>query len=145
MNSKNKLMMAAIVLAGTAAAAVGSWHFTAAAAEVSVKAHTPAKYVTLDNVIVMLRRAPNESTAHYLSASLVVATSEEKTKEAKDHLPLLRSLTVQELSHLTVADATSLTVPELTTQLNKTFDARYDKDGLDKPFSTVMLGKLIIE
>jgi len=145
MNGKNKLMMAGLMLAGAAGAAGATWHFTASAAEAPVKDSTPAKYVTLDNVIVMLRRAPNEGRPHYLSANLVVATSEQKTKEAKDHLPLLRSLTVNELSSLTVGEATGLTVPELTAQLNKAFNARYDKDGLEKPFSTVMLGKLIVE
>jgi flagellar FliL protein len=145
MNIKNKLMMAGLVLVAAAGTAGATWHLTASAAETPVKDQTPAKYVTLDNVIVMLRRAPNEGRAHYLSANLVVATSEEKAKEAKDQLPLLRSVAVTELSTLTMTEATGLTVPELTAQLNKAFDARYDKDGLAKPFSTVMLGKLIVE
>lgn len=144
MNSKNKLMIACVLLAAATAAAGAASHFTAAAAS-PVKELAPAKYVTLNNVIVMLHRAPSESRAHYLSASLVVATSEENLKETKDNLPFLRSLTVQELSSLTAADATGMTVPEMTAQLNKSFDARYERGGLAKPFSTVMLGKLIVE
>ena len=34
----------------------------------------PVKYVTLDKVIVMLRRGPNETESHYLSTDLVLAT-----------------------------------------------------------------------
>jgi flagellar FliL protein len=67
----------------------------------------PVKYVTLDKVIVMLRRGPNEAESHYLSTDLVLATEPEKEKETKENLPLLRSLAVRTLSSFTMAEASA--------------------------------------
>src|SRR5947209_2765064 len=104
MNSKTKLMMAfaGVALASAAVAGGGAWWYasrpaTAGAAapkkvEVSNK---PVKYVTLDKVIVMLRRGPNDTEAHYLSTDLVLATSDDKERQTKDNLPLLRSIAVR--------------------------------------------------
>lgn len=105
----------------------------------------PTKYVTLDKVIVMLRRAPNEAAAHYLSVDLVLATTTEQEKEAKEHLPLLRSIVVSALSAHTLAEANAMTVDQYAELLNKTFNASYEKENHLKPFSEVMIGKLIIE
>ena len=109
------------------------------------KSDTPAKYVTLDKVIVMLRRGPNEATAHYLSTDLVLATTVEQEKQAKEHLPLLRAVAVRALSAHTLADASAMTVEQFAAQLNKTFDASYASEEREKPFDEVMIGKLIIE
>jgi flagellar FliL protein len=104
----------------------------------------PAKYVTLDKVIVMLRRGP-EDTTHYLSADLVLATTGDKEKETKENLPLLRSLAVRTLSGYTMADASAMTVDKYAAALNESFNANYEHEHTDKPFSEVMIGKLIIE
>ena len=95
--------------------------------------------------IVMLRRAPNEAAAHYLSVDLVLATNAELEKEAKEHLPLLRSIVVSALSTHTLAEANAMTVDQYAALLNKTFNANYEKENHEKPFSEVMVGKLIIE
>ncbi len=105
----------------------------------------PMKYVTLDKVIVMLRRGPDEGDTHYLSTDLVLATEPAKEKETKENLPLLRSLAVKTLSSYTMAEASGMTVEKYAEQLNHSFDAAYEHDHMEKPFHEVMIGKLIIE
>jgi flagellar protein FliL len=105
----------------------------------------PVKYVTLDKVIVMLRRGPNEAESHYLSTDLVLATAPEKEKETKENLPLLRSLAVRTLSSYTMAEASTMTVEKYAEQLNQSFNANYAHTHAEKPFEEVMIGKLIIE
>jgi flagellar FliL protein len=105
----------------------------------------PNRYVTLDKVIVMLRRGPHDSTTHYLAADLVLATTDEKERTAKEHLPMLRSVAVRALSGYEMPAAADMTVEQYAAQLNKTFDASYAQDRLEKPFSQVLISKLIIE
>ena len=151
MNSKVKLIVAFLGVAVLAAGAAGGamWYMAPATAASAAAKPEPekklTKYVTLDKVIVMLRRAPNEPAAHYLSVDLVLATTPELEKETKEHLPLLRSVAVSNLSAHTLAEASSMTVDQYAAQLNKTFDASYAKENHVKPFSEVMIGKLIIE
>ncbi|MDM5178439.1 flagellar basal body-associated FliL family protein [Massilia sp. DJPM01] len=115
------------------------------APEAAAHPKKPARYVSLDKVIVMLRRAPGETQAHYISTDLVLSTTLEQEKKAKDDLPMLRSVAVRALSAYTMSAAQDLTVEQYAEQLNNTFAATYDKDKLEKPFSEVMIGKLIIE
>ena len=160
MNNKLKMMIGvvAVVLVGAASAGgamwwMGSREAAQAAPDAAAKqepkkkekSDKPAKYVTLDKVIVMLRRGPNEASAHYLSTDLVLATTADQEKQTKEHLPLLRAVAVRALSSHTLADASGMTVEQFAAQLNKTFDASYASDGRDKPFDEVMIGKLIIE
>ncbi|WP_288380828.1 flagellar basal body-associated FliL family protein [uncultured Massilia sp.] len=155
MNSKVKLIAAFAGVAILAAAAAGGamWYLApnqhGAGAQIEAPKpepeKKPTKYVTLDKVIVMLRRAPNEAAAHYLSVDLVLATSAEQEKEAKEHLPLLRSIVLSSLSPLSLAEANAMTVDQYAAKLNKTFDASYARENHIKPFSEVMIGKLIIE
>lgn len=111
----------------------------------AASSNEPAKYVTLEKVVVMLRRAPGDSRTHYLQTDLVLDTSEAKAKQTKDELPLLRSLTVRTLSQLTVAQASSVTVDEVAESLNQAFAEKYDKDRLDKPFAKALVSKLIVD
>jgi flagellar FliL protein len=153
MNSKAKLTAAFLGVALLAAGAAGAamWYLAPAqSGKAGVAApkqpeKKPAKYVTLDKVIVMLRRAPNEVAAHYLSVDLVLATTVEQEKETKEHLPLLRSIAVSSLSSHTLAEANAMTVDQYAALLNQTFNANYEKENHEKPFSEVMIGKLIIE
>jgi flagellar FliL protein len=105
----------------------------------------PLKYVTLDKVIVMLRRGPNEADAHYLSTDLVLSATPDKEKETKENLPLLRSLAVRTLSNYSMAEASSMTVDKYASELNRSFNANYEHEHTEKPFVEVMIGKLIIE
>ena len=151
---KAKLIIAFAAVAVLAAAAAGGafWYLKPAGATApGAEAAKPApekkltKYVTLDKVIVMLRRAPNEQAAHYLSVDLVLATTPEEEKETKEQLPLLRSIAVSALSARTLAEASGMTVDQYAADLNKVFNANYEKENHAKPFSEVMVGKLIIE
>jgi len=149
---KAKLIIAFAGVAVVAAAAAGGamWYLNPAPVAGAVAARPPAekkltKYVTLDKVIVMLRRAPNEAAAHYLAVDLVLATTPEQEKETKEHLPLLRSIAVSALSARSMADASAMTVDAYAAELNKVFDASYARENHLKPFSEVMVGKLIIE
>jgi flagellar FliL protein len=154
MNNKIKLTLGFVAVALLSAAAAGGavwWHSpslpkAAGAAPAVVETDKkPAKYVTLDKVIVMLRRAPKEAEAHYLSADLVLATTEEHEKRTKEHLPLLRSIAVRALSSYEMSTASEMTVQQYADELNRTFDASYAREKSAKPFSKVMIGKLIIE
>ncbi|WP_312516719.1 flagellar basal body-associated FliL family protein [Massilia sp.] len=150
MKAKLIIAFAGVALAAAAAAGGAMWYMKPAPAA-GVVAAKPApeksltKYVTLDKVIVMLRRAPSEQAAHYLSVDLVLATSPEEEKTTKEHLPLLRSIAVSALSARTLAEASSMTVDQYAAELNKTFNASYEKENHVKPFTEVMIGKLIIE
>ena len=158
MNSKLKMIIGVVAVALISAAATGGamWWMKPQAAQAKEAAHAdaprkkeksdkPVKYVTLDKVIVMLRREPNEAQAHYLSTDLVLATNEEGEKQTKEHLPLLRAVAVRALSAHTLAEARAMTVEQFAEQLNKTFNANYESEERDKPFDEVMIGKLIIE
>ena len=155
--SKMKMIIAiaGAVIVSAAGAGGALWWFMpkpATAAGVARKAEPdkpkdgkPVKYVTLDKVIVMLRRAPDETDTHYLSTDLVLSTEASKEKETKENLPLLRSLAVRTLSSYTMHEASNMTVEQYAEQLNKSFDANYEHEHTEKPFVQVMIGKLIIE
>ena len=154
MKAKLIIAFAGVALAAAAAAGGAMWYLNPAPLKAGAEAkveHKPepekklTKYVTLDKVIVMLRRAPNEQAAHYLSVDLVLATTPELEKEAKEHLPLLRSIVVSSLSTRTLSEASAMSVDQYAELLNKTFDASYAKENHLKPFSEVRIGKLIIE
>ena len=155
MKMKMILAIAGAVLISAAGAGGAVWWFMpkpAAAAGTEKKAEAekpkeakPMKYVTLDKVIVMLRRGPNETESHYLSTDLVLATEPAKEKETKENLPLLRSLAVRTLSGYTMAEASAMTVDKYAEQLNHSFNAEYERTHAEKPFAEVMIGKLIIE
>jgi len=109
------------------------------------KDETPPKYLTVDKVIIMLKRVPTDTSAHYMSADLVITTNVKQEKEAKEHLPMLRSVAVRTLSNLPMATAQVMTIDQFAAELNKAFDDTYEQEGREKPFSEVMIGKLIIE
>lgn len=152
MNVKLIIAFAGVALAAAAAAGGAMWYLTPAPlAKADAAAIKPpaekklTKYVTLDKVIVMLRRGPSEPAAHYLAVDLVLATTLEQEKETKEHLPLLRSIAVSALSARTMGEASAMTVDQVAAELNRVFNANYDKENHVKPFSEVMVGKLIIE
>lgn len=149
MKARLIIAFAGVALVAAAAAGGAIWYMKPAPVVGEVAKPAPekklTKYVTLDKVIVMLRRAPQEQAAHYLSVDLVLATTLEEEKEAKEQLPLLRSIAVSALSARTLAEASGMTVDQYAAELNKVFNANYEKENHVKPFSEVMVGKLIIE
>ena len=151
MNVKLIIAFAGVALAAAAAAGGAMWYLAPAPAAANEAAARPAperkptRYVTLDKVIVMLRRAPNEAAAHYLAVDLVLATTPAQEKDTREHLPLLRSVAVSALSARSLGEASAMTVDQVAAELNRVFDASYAKENHIKPFSEVMVGKLIIE
>ncbi|MDQ1924912.1 flagellar basal body-associated FliL family protein [Massilia pseudoviolaceinigra] len=153
MKKTTKLIIAFVVIGIVGAAGAGAALYfkqpmpgkDGKPAEAEAPKKKPARYVSLDKVIVMLRRSPGETQAHYISTDLVLSTTLEQEKKVKDDLPMLRSVAVRALSAHTMGAAQALTVEQYAEQINSTFAATYDKDKLEKPFSEVMIGKLIIE
>lgn len=157
MNKKLVIIVVAVLVLG-AGVAGGAWWFLSkkgAAAEDPKAAHAkeeakpantePPKYITVEKVIVMLRRSEGESVTHYLSADLVIATNAKQEKECKEQLPLLRSVAVKSLSSLPMAKASTMSIDQFSEELNKAFEETYARDKREKPFSEVMIGKLIVE
>jgi flagellar FliL protein len=164
---KNMKMIIALVLVAVVGAAVAGgavWYMakgnddTAAAPGKDVKKTAkkeekkerksdgePPKYLTVDKVVIMLKRQPTDTVTHYMSADLVVTTDAKREKETKENLPLLRSVAVRTLSNLPMATAQLMTIDQFAAQLNKAFDDAYEHEGREKPFSEVMIGKLIVE
>jgi flagellar FliL protein len=137
------IVAAVVVVAGAAGGAM--WYMNTSASHGVAAKPAPetklTKYVTLDKVIVMLRRAPAEQATHYLSVDLVLATTAAEEKATKEQ----RSIAVSALSARTMAEASAMTVDQYAAELNKVFNANYAKENHLKPFSEVMVGKLIIE
>lgn len=157
MSPKMKTMitfaLVAVVGAGVAGGALWWLYLSkpavAGAAPVAEKAPASKKshkYLTLEKVIVMLRRNPGEGgTPHYLSTDLVISTSEETEKHAKEHLPLLRSIAVASLSDYSLEKASEMTVAQLAEHLNHAFNEHYEREKVEKPFTEALIGKLIID
>jgi flagellar FliL protein len=103
------------------------------------------RYVSMEKVIVMLRNTAGEPVSHYLAIDVVFMTPNSSEKVAREHLPLLRSVTVKALSQLTMDTASHLTVEELTQQINAAYTQAYVHDAEGKPFTEAMISKLIIE
>ncbi|HSI60748.1 MAG TPA: flagellar basal body-associated FliL family protein [Ideonella sp.] len=106
---------------------------------------TVYKYVSLDKVIVMLRGAEGKPLSNYLAVDLVLKTSAEQEKATKEHLPLLRSVTVKALSSYTLASAGQMSIDQFTADINRAFKESYAHDRREQPFAEAMIGKLIIE
>ncbi|MYN26650.1 flagellar basal body-associated FliL family protein [Duganella levis] len=161
---KNMKVIIAIVLAvvvGGAVAGGAVWYMSKGGEEAAAadgkdakkkpakkeekKPGEPPKYLTVDKVVVMLKHQPEETVTHYLSADLVVSTSAKREKEAKETLPMLRSVAVKTLSNLPMATARVMTIDQFAAELNKAFDHEFEEEGREKPFDEVMIGKLIVE
>ncbi|UGQ48969.1 flagellar basal body-associated FliL family protein [Massilia endophytica] len=150
MNKKLVIVLASVALLGAAAAGGALWYIAKPATAAGKKAAPveeakPMKYLTVDKVIVMLRRSPGENAPHYMSADLVVATPVEKEKETKEHLPMLRSVAVRTLSAYPMSKAESMTIDQYAEELNKAFDETYAREARERPFKEVLIGKLILE
>ena len=148
---------AGVALVSAAVAGAAMWWYVpvpaagpAAAAEAEAphaeaEKKEPARYITLDKVIVMLKRNAGDTQAHYISTDLVLSTTEENEKKAKEHLPMLRTVAVRALSSYAMNEAAGMTVEQFAERLNSSFEATYAAERTEKPFTEVMIGKLIIE
>ncbi|WP_311196565.1 flagellar basal body-associated FliL family protein [Rugamonas fusca] len=150
-----KMIIAFVVVAVLGAGVAGGavWYLSKGASAGTAEAKKaerhddgkPPKYLTVEKVIIMLKRSPGDTATHYISADLVITTSEDKEKVAKEQLPMLRSVAVRTLSALPLATAQTMTIDQYAAELNKAYDETYAHDKRDKPFSEVLIGKLILE
>jgi len=151
MNKKLVLIVAAVLLLGSGVAGGAVWFLKGRSADpakaeaAEKKPGEPLKYLTIEKVIVMLRRNPGDTVPHYLSADLVISTTAKQEKEAKEALPLLRSVAVRALSALPMEKASMMTIDQFVEELNKAYDEAYAKEQRPRPFEQVMIGKLILE
>lgn len=139
-----------IVLGLVLAAGVGggaAYYFKQdSAPKVEKPAPVEYKFASVDKIIVMLRNDDGSSlSTHYIAVDLVFRTSKEKEAEIKNHLPFLKSTAVKVLSHLNLNMANKMTIEDYHGLLNKEFSAAYKGVTSDKPFSDVMVSKLIVE
>lgn len=106
----------------------------------------PQKYITVEKIIVMLKRtAGGDLTPHYVALDVVLKTPSEKEKETKEQLPLLRSVAVKVISNYTLDEASLMTIDQFTAVINTAFEDSYKHEKQERPFSEAMIGKLIIE
>lgn len=163
MNKKMVIALVAVALIGAGGAGGAVWYLSKGSdADAAESKHDdkkgkkekkekkkddgkPPKYLTVDKVVIMLKRAPGDTVTHYMSADLVVSVDEKQEKEAKEQLPMLRSVAVRTLSNLPIATAQVMTIDQFAAELNKAFDETYESQDREKPFNEVMIGKLIIE
>lgn len=141
------LVAGAIALAGAA-----GWYLKPMAlaavqpgAEQKATDKRPQKYVNLEKVIAMLRGRDGEPLSHYVAVDLVFKSAADKEKTTKEHLPLLRSIAVKALSAYTFEKAGTLTIDQLTADMNRAYNDSYARDNREMPFSEVLVGKFIIE
>jgi flagellar FliL protein len=80
-----------------------------------------------------------------MSADLVISTTAKQEKEAKEALPLLRSVAVRSLSALPMEQASMMTIDQFVEVLNKAYEEAYAREQRERPFQQVMIGKLILE
>lgn len=152
MKKKMLIVVTAVVL--LAAGGAGAWYYLGGHAKGGHEAEKPPvdhrvyKYVTLDKIIVMLRNGSEgeiQGPSHYLAVDLVFKTPQETEKIAKEHLPMLRSVAVKALSTYTRDAAVGMTIDQFSAAINRAYSESYANDQQEKPFTDVLISKLIIE
>ena len=146
--NRTLLLAGALLLTAGISAGVAWWMLRpqdkAAEAAVAVDSQE-YRYINLEKVIVMLRGGAGEPMSHYLAMDLVFKTPLKSEKIAKEHLPLLRSVAVMELSRYSHEKASTMTLEEFAANINRAFNDRYAREHGEKPFVEAMVSKLIIE
>jgi len=142
-------VIAGALLAGGGAAAAW-WSLRASQADEATllreQAHRhPPRYVSPEEGIVMLRREPGDPRSHYTAVDLVFKTVEKWERVTREHLPMLRSVAVRALSTLTPEKARAMSVDDLAAEIGRAYFESYAAENREKPFTEVMIGKLIIE
>lgn len=145
------MVVGGVLLAGAGAGAAwwglrghGPASAPAAAAAPVMDTRIP-RYVSLEKLVVMLRRDEGETSSHYLAMDLVLTTSEDDEKTTRDQLPMLRSVALRALSTYTGDKAGAMTIDQFSKVVNAAFGEAYAHDKRRKPFSEAMISKLIIE
>ncbi|KZE31744.1 flagellar FliL protein [Crenobacter luteus] len=108
-------------------------------------ADAPSRFVGLDKVVVMLKGEAGAGELHYMAVDLVFRTTEQDEKSLKAQLPYLKTVAVRALSQLELARASAMGIDDYQALLAKAYTAAYAAEAGGRPFSEVMVGKLIIE
>jgi len=146
---KKKLVIAAVacaVLLGGAGA--GAWWYLRPKEPQPAKVEpddTQYKFVRLDKVFVMLRSPEGANFATPLSVDLVFKVHPKQAKAIKEELPLLQAVAHKTLAQKTRAELTALTPEQVAELLDKAFTNAYQEERRERPFTSVMIGKLVIE
>lgn len=151
MNSKTlvAILLAVIVLL-LAAGGAGFWWIQQQAgskhseAVAPVEKKAPGRFISQEKIIVMLKSATPDSQA-YMSVDLVFRSSDELLPQAKEQLPFMKSIAVRALSNLSREQAASMTVDDFQLLLMQSYTETYRKEQLTRPFSDVLVSKLIVE
>jgi flagellar protein FliL len=149
-NMKIGIAAAAVVLAAAfgAVALAGAVPFGAAKAsdtrtEKSL-ASADVRYVQLDRLVVMLRDDASVRP-RYVSIDLVLtAPTQKHEKQVREQLPMLRAVSYQALSDLSVADVRRMRPTDYSTRLVSAFDTTYGGPGA-RPFDNVMIARVMVD
>ncbi|WP_434634446.1 flagellar basal body-associated FliL family protein [Chromobacterium sp. CV08] len=145
MNSRT-LITAALVAVMVAGAGAGGWWYYQQSAQAAPARPKPVDYrfITLDKIIVMLRSEAG-GDPRYMAVDLVFRSSPEGEAKVKEQLPLLKSVAVRALSQLTRERANALGIDDYQQLLDRAYRANFAREARERPFSEVMVSKLIIE
>ncbi|UTH73154.1 flagellar basal body-associated protein FliL [Chromobacterium sp. IIBBL 290-4] len=139
------LIVAAVVAVLTALAGGGWWYYQSPALDEPIKPQAvDYRFVSLDKIIVMLR-SESGGDPKYMAVDLVFRSTPDNEAKVKSQLPLLKSVAVRALSQLSRERANALNIDDYQRLLDKAYLGIYLRERMDRPFSEVMVSKLIIE
>ena len=154
MNSKTLvIILLCVIVLVLGAGAAGFWwlqqqganHGKAApVAEAQQEEKKPSRFISQEKIIVMLK-GDTPDTQHYMSVDLVFRSNDELLPQAKEQLPYMKSIAVRALSRLTREQATVMTVDDFQLLLMQSYTNTYRKEQATRPFSEVLVSKLIVE
>lgn len=151
MDDMKKIIVVTVITALAVLVVAGSivyWSTGRGASAVRVKDVSDAqnnRFVSLDKVVVMLRAEETIPEMHYIMVDLVFRTSEKQEADVKGQLPFLKSVAVRSLAQLNLTKATAMSIDDYQQLLDKAYAITFVREGRVRPFSELMVGKLIIE
>lgn len=110
----------------------------------SKKEDKPLKFIEVKNVVVTLQTAAHQQ--HYLLMDLAFATGDEEGQKAINELsPVLRGTTVSLLSAMDYDALREMPMDTLRQKLLATYTARFTKLKTEKPFTDVIISKMVYQ
>lgn len=108
------------------------------------KEHKPQKFIEVKNVVVTLQTAEHEQ--HYLLMDLAFATSDKEGQQKVNELsPVLRGTTVSLLSTIDYDALREMPMDTLRQKLLAAYTARFTKLQTEKPFTDVIISKMVYQ
>lgn len=110
----------------------------------SKKESKPQKFIEVKNVVVTLQTTAHQQ--HYLQMDLAFATSDEEgQKEVNELSPVLRGTTVTLLSAMDYDALREMPMDTLRQKLLAAYTARFIKLQTEKPFTDVIISKMVYQ